>query len=135
MIVDASVAVKILVREEDTVKARALVAYGPIAAPDLLLVETANAMWSKIRRGDLALGDIDLSALPTLFPDLVPAADLFEQAFELALELRHPVYDCLYLALAIQRGDRVVTADRRFLDVVRASGHSQHVVALADWQG
>jgi predicted nucleic acid-binding protein len=33
------------------------------------------------------------------------------------MEIGHPVYDCLYLALALQRGTHVVTADRRFAAV------------------
>ncbi len=133
MIVDASVAVKIVVREEGTEKARALIAAGPVSAPDLLLVEVANAMWSKVRRGDLASADFNLGSLTSLFPDLVPSADLFEQAFGLALELQHPVYDCLYLALAIERDSQLVTADTRFLKAVASSHHSARLMALADW--
>jgi predicted nucleic acid-binding protein len=35
-------------------------------------------------------------------------------ALRLAIELRHPIYDCLCLALALQHDTHVVTADRRF---------------------
>jgi predicted nucleic acid-binding protein len=41
--------------------------------------------------------------------------DDLENAFQLAAELSHPVYDCLYLALALRRDTYVVTADGRFL--------------------
>jgi predicted nucleic acid-binding protein len=36
-------------------------------------------------------------------------------ATRLAIDLDHPAYDCLYLALAIARDCPFVTADERFL--------------------
>jgi predicted nucleic acid-binding protein len=36
----------------------------------------------------------------------------------LAGELGHPIYDCLYLALAIREGTYVVTADSRFANAL-----------------
>lgn len=38
----------------------------------------------------------------------------------LAADLDHPVYDCMYLALALQEQRPVVTGDRRFCAVVQA---------------
>ncbi|UKJ74068.1 type II toxin-antitoxin system VapC family toxin [Azospirillum brasilense] len=40
-----------------------------------------------------------------------------DDAQVLALEFGHPVYDCLYLALARRLGIPVVTADRRFIQL------------------
>jgi predicted nucleic acid-binding protein len=48
---------------------------------------------------------------------------------QLALELPHPVYDCLYLALARRLGTSCITADRKLLSVAPAG----LAVALADW--
>ncbi len=39
---------------------------------------------------------------------------LAASAVRLAVDLDHPVYDCFYLALAIQEQYPVVTADARF---------------------
>jgi predicted nucleic acid-binding protein len=39
----------------------------------------------------------------------------------IALELEQPVYDCFYLAAAMQKDTHVVTADRRFPEKV--AGH------------
>jgi predicted nucleic acid-binding protein len=33
----------------------------------------------------------------------------------MSIEIDHPAYDCLYLALAIEKGCSFVTADERFL--------------------
>jgi predicted nucleic acid-binding protein len=47
---------------------------------------------------------------------LVEHDDALERrALELAIALDHPVYDCLYLALAERMGVGMVSADRRFL--------------------
>jgi len=66
-------------------------------------------------------------------PRLAPTRPLAAQALELALTFRHPVNDCLYVALALQRGCPLVTADRR---LVQALGPATgHVVHLDDWAG
>jgi predicted nucleic acid-binding protein len=41
------------------------------------------------------------------------------RALRLGCDLDHPVHDCLYLALALDRGTALATADRRFLRILR----------------
>lgn len=45
-------------------------------------------------------------------------------------ELEHPVYDCVYLALALERDTELVTADGRFTHALRAHGRYQETVRL-----
>lgn len=133
-IVDASVAVKWVVPEVLSAQADRLLATGDdLLAPDLLLVEAANALWSKVTRRELsgvralrALGLLRESGL-----DLRPTGPLLGRALALAQRLRHPVYDCVYLALAERERARFVTADARF--VVRVTGRrlAARVVDLA----
>jgi predicted nucleic acid-binding protein len=47
--------------------------------------------------------------------ELLPTRSLLEAATRIAIELDHPAYDCIYLALAVQSDCRFVTADQRFL--------------------
>jgi predicted nucleic acid-binding protein len=62
--------------------------------------------------------------------------DLLKPALELSLELRHPIYDCLYLALAQRRGLPLVTADERLVSAVRRRRiPSLAVVSLARFPG
>lgn len=115
IVVDASVALKWVLDEPGRVEADALLDED-LAAPSLWLVEAANALWRLARRGDLTdeearerlaeLYNAPVATIP-LETDLLAAADL-------ANALRHPVYDCLYLAAAIREDTYVVTADRRF---------------------
>lgn len=122
-VVDASVAVKWLVAEEFSDEAAGLLEDGStLAAPALIFAEAANALWALRRRGDIAPADMTaavdaLKAAPLAVPFAMP--QLAAAAARLAADIDHPVYDCFYLALAIQTGYPVVTADVRFHDKVR----------------
>lgn len=92
-----------------------------LVAPELLFAEATNALWAMCRRGDIARSDF-AEAVDTLkaAPIAVPASmrQLAASAARLAADLDRPAYDCFYLALAVQEQYPVVTADRRFHDVV-----------------
>ncbi len=121
-VVDASVAVKWLVTEAYSEQAVRLLRGGiTCIAPDLLFAEAGNALWAMCRRGDFNKDDYAeamnvLKEAPVAVP--VSTSSLIGAAGRLALDLDHPVYDCVYLALALQEGYPVVTADKRFHDVV-----------------
>ena len=123
-VVDASVVVKWLVTEEHSEPAAGLLNTGvALAAPALVFAEAANALWAMRRRGDVTARDLAdavdaLQAMPVSLP--VPMPRLTPAAARLAVDLDHPVYDCFYLALAVQTQYPVVTADARFHDKVRS---------------
>jgi predicted nucleic acid-binding protein len=122
IVVDASVGMKWVVDEEGSDIAAALLAWRRLLVPDLFWIETANVLSTKVRRGELAsaqAGDAwhDLSQAPVLSRTATP--DTVAPALRLAQDIRHPVYDCVYLALAVEERCKVVTADRRFVEVVR----------------
>ena len=58
---------------------------------------------------------------------------LAADALRIAIGLNHPVYDCVYLALAYQVGGTLVTADTRFFNTVAGTEHAGRVVLLADF--
>jgi predicted nucleic acid-binding protein len=95
-----------------------------LIAPDLLATEVANVLWKTARPGRFApetvgedLDVLEAGGTPTLYRSLA----LARPAASLAVQLDHPVYDCLYLALAIEQDAHLVTADRRFHMRVEAS--------------
>lgn len=116
VVVDASVALKWVIDENGKESADALLDEDLIA-PSLWRLEAANALWRLARRGEITpaeateklavLGDAPVATSPL-------AVDL-DAALSLAHQLGHPVYDCLYLALAVRENTYVVTADARFL--------------------
>lgn len=62
------------------------------------------------------------------FHELVSARMLADRA--ITLDLRHPVYDCFYLALAEARGSRSVTADDCLLRVCARTPFAKLVRSL-----
>jgi predicted nucleic acid-binding protein len=117
LVIDASVAIKWVVEEKGTPQALTLRRKARLLAPELLVAECANILWKKARRNELSREEALLAArlLQTAAIELVPTRSLLAAATRIAIELDHPAYDCLYLALAIENDCRFVTADERFL--------------------
>jgi predicted nucleic acid-binding protein len=118
-VVDGSVAAKWYFAEPGSEAADSILAAGitgerELFAPDLIVPEFVNVLWKRVRRREcsraaaaeiLALWDVDR-------PQLVASSDLAARALGLAHELDLPVYDCLYLGLAIELDASLATADR-----------------------
>jgi predicted nucleic acid-binding protein len=118
LVVDASVAVKWFLVEPGRPEAMRLLDRGhSLIAPELVVAEVINAVWKRLVGGGVepeqAVGVP--GALADFFSELRPIAPLGERTLEIAMELRHPAYDCFYLALAEERDAQLVTADRRLL--------------------
>lgn len=116
LVVDASVAVKWLVPEDGSAAAEALRGQD-LHAPTLMRIEVGNVLRTLAARGALDEGEarealVLLLDAPVTWHEPDPA--LLRDALDIALALRHPVYDCLSLALAIRIEGPLVTADRRF---------------------
>jgi predicted nucleic acid-binding protein len=123
-VVDASVAVKWFIQEPDRPAARRLLEpKSRLIAPDLIVAEVASAMWKRVMAGDGDARQAPLTAasLPRFFARLMPLAPLAARAVEIAAELRHPVYDCFYLALTESEDATLITADRRLIDRLAGS--------------
>ena len=133
LVVDASIAVKWFIRHTDSHAAESILS-SPAAlhAPDFLQVEFANAIWKYLRAGHI---DADqavqaLAELPRMMNFWHETPSLLDHALELARTMDHPVYDCVYLALAIRLESQVVTADRSFAKRAETGGHAGRIVLL-----
>ena len=136
LVSDASVAVKWAVEEEDYEKAVQLLSGDhQLHVPRVLAAELANALWSKVRSGSLTSSEAPELLGRVLALDLEWAndAELAADALRIAISLNHPVYDCVYLALAYQVDGALVTADTRFFNIVAATEHAERVALLADF--
>ncbi|MCO5314822.1 MAG: type II toxin-antitoxin system VapC family toxin [Solirubrobacterales bacterium] len=122
IVLDASVITALYIEEELSLPARDEIvrhreAGDEFHAPDLLLIECANALWKRVGRGELerasamtaieALAEVDDFAFHPMDAQLVPAA--------LSLAVTHSMtaYDAAYGALALRLGGTLVTGDRR----------------------
>lgn len=121
IVVDASVAVKWVVAETGSDDAVRLRSEFDFLAPDLIVAECANILWKKAARRELTRVEAVLASklVTRSGVRLVNLSGLGEVATALAIDLGHPAYDCVYLALARERSCRFVTADRRLVTVVR----------------
>jgi predicted nucleic acid-binding protein len=129
LVIDASVALKWLIPEEGSDRAHALLAQDQFVAPDLLWAECANVLWQRVRRTSLSQADAmaALDAIGAVPIATVPTADVAARALQLAIELDHPVYDCLYLAVALREQCVLITADQGF------AGRAGRVPAYQSW--
>ena len=119
--VDASVVVKWYVSETHSEEARLLLAHRlERFAPDFVLVELANIFWKKARLHQIGDPNTYFQELHRVREAVVlsPSADLIERAAQIASQIDHPVYDCLYIACAEATGSTLITADRRLRDTV-----------------
>ena len=134
MIIDASVALKWFLDEEGRDKALDLIGREALVAPDFLLLECANTFSVKVRRGLMQAETAQraLVALEQRFGvRFLPSRTHMASALDLALALKRSAYDCLYLALAMESGDRVVTADEKFERAISASPeHARYIAKL-----
>ena len=120
LIVDASVAVKWYLPENDSDRAEEILSTPTaLLAPDLILAEVGNAVWKRVRDGRVAREDAlrILDRLTSAFGILVPLATLARDAMEISTAFNHPIYDCFYLALARREKQTLVTFDRRLAKV------------------
>ena len=87
----------------------------PLLAPDLMAVEATNAWWKKHRRREMDMIDVEQAVTNLLAAGIgwTSSVELVRPAARLATELGHPVYDCMYLALAASRSASLATADER----------------------
>jgi predicted nucleic acid-binding protein len=131
IVIDASVALKWVLDEAGKEAADALLDE-ELIAPSLWLVEAANALWRRTLRGEISREEAK-ARLAELFNAPVTTSAMEDdllRAADLADALEHPVYDCLYLAMAIRENTYVVTADTRFHAAVGRSPTLAGVVRL-----
>jgi predicted nucleic acid-binding protein len=116
IVVDASMAYPWFTNDPDSKgAARLLDTDAILIAPEFMAVEVTNAWWKKLRRGEIDVVAVERAVTHLLALEIawVPAATLLRPAARLAAELKHPVYDCIYLALAASRSAVLATADER----------------------
>jgi len=118
IVVDASVALRWCFQLTKSDRAEELLRSDHhLIAPDLVIAEITNAAW-KFVIFDKMPAEPAAAAVREIvkaFEELVPVSVLRDRALAIAIELRHPVYDCFYLALAERNTSPLVTADERLI--------------------
>jgi predicted nucleic acid-binding protein len=124
VVLDASAALRAVTGHPEGVAIRqTLRRYGEVLAPPLFAAEVGNAVWLMLRAGDIDLGrSIQLVDHALRLVSLTPAFTLnwIEAAVAASAQWSRPVYDMLYITLAIRDDADLLTADRRMTAVAEA---------------
>ncbi len=142
IVVDASIAVKWLIEEPESDRAAVFLEQhtGRLVAPDLLLIEVTGTL-VRLGNSNKAFASTALEAVEewtSSWSDGIVRSERvterqIREAARIALQLGHPLKDCIYLALALELGAELATCDARFRD--RAATAFPHVRLLADYAG
>ncbi|MFL9825898.1 type II toxin-antitoxin system VapC family toxin [Rhodoplanes sp. SY1] len=132
LVVDASIVFRWVFKSSSSAEARAVLRRSePLIAPELIIAELANAAWKTVQFEGFDPEDARrrLDDAIDLLDEVVPCASLADRAFEIAVDLRHAVYDCFYLALAEARSCRAATLDVR---LARRCGGTRYATLLPE---
>lgn len=133
IVLDASVVLKLLTEEPGSDAALARVSREPDrVAPDWVHVEIAAALSKKVRYAGLPIEAAReyMKAVPLVMTEIADTASLLDVALDLSVALQHALYDCVYMAMAIEERCTVLTADRKFYHAAERGGLGQHLELL-----
>jgi predicted nucleic acid-binding protein len=130
LVLDASVAVKWAVpsaSETLTSEARQILTrYSggelDFIVPDVFWAEVCNVMWKGVRqrRWPRATAEIAASDMQNRNFGTVSSLTLLPEAMKIAFAHDRSVYDCLYVALAVQQKTELITADEKLANALAA---------------
>ena len=118
IVVDASVALRWCFQLHKSDRAEELLRSDRhLIAPDLVIAEITNAAWKFVIFDRMAaeLAAAAVREIVKAFEELVPVSALRDRALAIAVELRHPAYDCFYLALVERSASYLIAADKRLM--------------------
>ena len=129
VVLDCSVAAKWVLPEPDRGPALELLkqyesGQADLIAPDLLLAEFASLLAKRNRRKEITRDQVHraFQLMEKCAPRLLDMRLLLPQALDLSLRYQLSLWDCIYLALAVEYDCPLVTADRRLF----RSGAGRH---------
>ena len=135
LVIDANIAAKWYLPESDSAAAEKLLELdAEFHAPNFLETEFASIFWKHCaaQKTTVDVWRVSRAQLRKVIPNWHLDERLHDSALELAILHRHHVFDCIYLALAIQIDGEVVTADKAFLARFTNSSFASRIVSLAD---
>jgi len=129
-VIDTGIVAKLFLREEYSAAAQRAVAQARLlSAPDLLWIECASVLRKRVMGGEISAPDAAalLREILRLPVDTYPSWSLIRPALQIALETGRTVYDCMYVALAVQQDGVLLTADERLYNALRKGPYGVRV--------
>ena len=86
-----------------------------------------------LRAGEISDQQITkaMSQIERTISEFVDDAILLPRAIEISIAANHKIYDCLYLALSIERREPLATADRRLAALAQKLNIETHLIEPA----
>jgi predicted nucleic acid-binding protein len=141
IVFDASIAVKWFLDEAGSPEAKDLLTQyiRKIIVPDIFLVEVVSTLvrQANIDKSVHASSKLCIARFSHMFEmeslRAVPIhLNQIERASNLAINLGHPLKDCIYLVLAMEFGCELVTADARFAAKAKGVWDRVRVLGVVD---
>jgi predicted nucleic acid-binding protein len=132
IIIDASIAVMWIAPEAASGAATDLLNRQDLAAPDLIAIEVGNAMRRKVVREEITREQAreGLNLVEARVVLCRTDFRVLDRSLEMALAIGHPIYDCVYLALAERNQSILVTGDLQLINRAKPAGLGQLVSGL-----
>jgi len=129
-VLDASVAAKWMLPAKGELLRleafRLLDAYGSgdvnLIVPDVFWAECGNIVWKAVRQRRLDRVDAEQAIVSLMRRNIptIPSLELLQKAVSIAFDFDCAVYDCLYVALAVESKKQLITADERLANALAA---------------
>jgi predicted nucleic acid-binding protein len=133
LVIDATVGLKWFIEESRSSVARKILDKGAsFIAPDIFIQEICNVVWKKVKNQEITAeqGEAIVANVPMVLDHIVPSSEVASRAFALAVQFNHPVYDCLYLALAERESITLITDDAKLVNIAKKAKLARFVQAL-----
>lgn len=121
-VLDASAAIGVSLQKPGSKKIEEVITSAEwTIAPDLFVSEVTNVFWKYHQFEDLPLDNCTyaLQTSISLVDDLIPSTDLHVEAFSLACQLQHSVYDALYLVSARRYNAVLLSLESKLLKLAK----------------
>lgn len=127
-VVDASVVTERLVRGPYTPNAQAFFSamtdLDRLIVPEFTWVECTNVIWEHLRFQGMTKPQArqlltDLMRLPL---EGKPTKELIRRSLQIAVDHKHAIYDCVYIAMALKLNVPLITIDQKQEQAARAEG-------------
>ena len=123
IVLDASIILKRFLPEENSPSIRSFIPYGAQQlAPSIVEFELRSALCKHVGRGNLGKEMLDeaISVWDEMVSDnwleVIQTHEYINDAVELSCLLKHPLYDCCYIAVARKENCALITADKKLYE-------------------
>lgn len=106
-----------------------------LVAPDLLVYELANFLWKRVKSNKINQEQARgvMAKFERLTIEMTPADVLGNEALRIACDTGCTAYDGAFVVLAANLNCCLVTADKKFTNLLENHSYGDHILPLGEW--